>query len=145
MPPGQIWGSHDVAACGWVCLVNTGFWWPAAAVGGSGWGVVSGWVCGIISVCLWGDHLSFSTPGLFGQFHAAETNSGGSLVVFVFFFSAGGSLWLTAHTAASGSSRWSESLDVCLSACLPAWRAGSTCPPASSGIVKETGAFPYSH
>lgn len=34
-------------------------WWtqdsgPAVAVGGSGLGVVSGWVCGIISVCLWG-------------------------------------------------------------------------------------------
>lgn len=38
-----------------------------------------------------GDHLSCSTLGLFGQFQAAVTNSGGSLVVFVFFFSAGGS------------------------------------------------------
>lgn len=43
-----------MAASGSVWSVDAGFWRLAAAVGGSGLDVVSAWVCGIISVYLWG-------------------------------------------------------------------------------------------
>lgn len=118
MPPGYFWDSYEAAASGSLWSVNTGLWQLAAAVGGSGFG--RGVRVGLRDhLCLpsGGDHLSCSTPGLFRQCQAVVTSSGGSLVVFVFFFSDGGSLWLTAHTPASGSSRWSESLAVCPSHC----------------------------